>query len=417
MSLPGDLLEEAGEQDPDDWLSRLEPVFDHIGALLGGADPALVNTAALDGFQQQLEQITAALNALRDTKEWGQIQTIQSNGEGLLNTTMQFAPAIGIWTNTELQSAASKLGEAAAAKSRSLQGQLGNLKGRLDQLGEEGEQAFTSLKEKADERGAQIDAQLESLTAEVAAQKTRITEAVTNFETQFKATQEERGNLFAETRKDLDGLGKETIDALKVANEEAAAKEKERGEHAIENLEASGEDIIDFLNVKKDEAAKLIDLVATSSTAGAFGKEATDQREAADRWRKGAVAIAAAAGVIGVVAVVLSFLYDASTAEQIGKAFTVAILLSVAAYAANQSSQHRRREQRAKRLELELVAFGPFTGPLEPEEQRQVRKALIERMFVGDPGEEQRPSEATGLSDEQFNLLTQAFRLVKESQK
>jgi hypothetical protein len=419
-SLSDDQRKEAveGGHDPDDWLSRLEPAFDHLGALLGAADPALVNISALDSIQQQLEQITTSLNALRENQEWAQLQTVQSAGESLLNTTMQFAPAVGVWTDSDLKNAASKLGEGAAAKSRSLQGQLSNLKGRLDQLKDEADQAFVSLEEKAAERNTQADTQLENLGTEVSAEKTRIDEAISKFETDFNSSQEERGTLFAQTRKELDEMSKEAIDALKVANEEAAADEKERAEKAIENLEAGGESIIDFLNEKKDQAAKLIDLVATSSTAGAFGDEAKEQREAADRWRKGAVALATVAVAIGLIVVGLSFVYHATTAEQIGKALTVAVLLAVAGYAANQSSQHRRREQRAKRLELELVAFGPFTEPLDPAEQNQVRKELIERMFVGDPGDEGAHStEETGISDEQFNLFLQAFRLFKESQK
>jgi hypothetical protein len=419
-SLPDDLRREAEEEghDPDGWLSRLAPIFDHIGALLGAADPALINVGSLDSFNQQLEQIIASLNALRDNREWPQLPTIQGAAEGLLNTTTHFAPAVGVWNDSDLQAVASKLGEAAAAKSRSLQGQLSNLKGRVDQLKEEADQAFISLEEKATERNGQADTQLEGFISEINAEKARLTEAIGTFETQFTSSQDERGTLFAETREELSDLAKETIDVLKKENEEAATKEKERADHSVEVLEDEGEQIITFLNEKKDEAAKLIDLVATSSTAGAFGKEAKEQREAADRWRKGAVAIASIAGVIGLIIVGLSFAYHATTAEQIGKVLTVAVLLAIAGYAANQSTQHRRREQRAKRLELELVAFGPFTEPLGQEEQRQVRKELIERLFVGDPGEDDaHPAEGTGLSDEQFNLLTQVLRLVKESQK
>jgi hypothetical protein len=419
-SLSDDLRKQAEDEgnDPEDWLSRLEPIFDHLGALLGAADPALVNIAALDSFQTQLDQITTSLNALRDNQEWAQIPTIQTAGEGLLSTTMQFAPAMGVWTDSDLEAAAAKLGEAAAAKSRSLQGQLGNLKGRLDQLKEEADQSFTSLQEKAGERATQIDGQLEGLTSEVEAGKTRMDEAISNFETQFTSSQGERGDVFDEARKELADQGKEAVDALKEANEAAETKERERADQTIEDLRSDGESIVDFLNAKKDEAAELIELVAGSSTAGAFGIEADEQKKEADRWRTWAIRIAAVAGFIGAIVVVFSFFRSASTAEQIGKAFTVAILLSIAAYAANQSTQHRRREQRAKRLQLELSAFGPFTGPLEPAEQNEVRKELIERVFVGDPGVEEASSgKGNEISDEQFNLFMQAYRFFQENHK
>src|ERR1035437_6113212 len=61
---------------------------------------------------------------------------------------------------------------------------------------------------------------------------------------------------------------------------------------------------------------------------------------------------------------------------------------STAGTAAKQSAEHRGREVRARRLELELTAFGPFTeGLKDPEEEKKVRAELIERIFVGDPGQ------------------------------
>ena len=66
------------------------------------------------------------------------------------------------------------------------------------------------------------------------------------------------------------------------------------------------------------------------------------------------------------VSVVASFLFDASPAVVVAKIAAVALLIGIAGYAAGQSGQHRRREQRAKRLYLELTAFGPFAEPLQP---------------------------------------------------
>jgi hypothetical protein len=40
------------------------------------------------------------------------------------------------------------------------------------------------------------------------------------------------------------------------------------------------------------------------------------------------------------------------------------------------------------RLYLELVAFKPFSEPLDDPERNSVRNEFIERPFVGDPGAE-----------------------------
>jgi hypothetical protein len=119
------------------------------------------------------------------------------------------------------------------------------------------------------------------------------------------------------------------------------------------------------------------------------------------------------AAAVAITAVVASFLFDTNGASLIIAKFTaVALLLGIAGYAAGQSGQHRRREQRAKRLELELVAFGPFAEPLDPEGQLKVRKDFIERLFVGDPGDEH-PDRDPRLSDENLSALAKLIDLVR----
>jgi hypothetical protein len=57
------------------------------------------------------------------------------------------------------------------------------------------------------------------------------------------------------------------------------------------------------------------------------------------------------------------------------------VLGGLAAYTAAQSGKHRRREERARDLQLQLTAFSPFTAPLDPELQQLERVRMTRRTF------------------------------------
>jgi hypothetical protein len=236
-------------------------------------------------------------------------------------------------------------------------------------------------------------------------QKDRVDEAINGIGARFEEEQGNQKTAFENAQK-----------GFSEASEETLANQQKRTDETIKELVERGRATLDDLDTQRDEAKKLVDLVATSSTAGAFGKEAKYQREQADRWRRIAISLGLVAAGVGIAAVIASFFVDASSSVVVAKIAAVALLIGIAGYAAGQSGQHRRREQRAKRLELELVAFGPFSEPLEPEEKLKVRKDFIGRLFVGDPGDEHQ-QEQSSFSEEQLSALATIASLLQAAQK
>src|SRR5205085_3759531 len=57
------------------------------------------------------------------------------------------------------------------------------------------------------------------------------------------------------------------------------------------------------------------------------------------------------------------------------------ILGGLSAYLARQSGRHRRREEHARSLQLELTAFSPFIEPLSPEQQEEERVIMTRKTF------------------------------------
>jgi hypothetical protein len=411
--LPDELLETAREHDPQAALPRLEPVLEFVGALLASADTALVTPQMLDELNEAVQQISSALTPFKDN-DFDQLPTIQSGVEALLNRSLRMAPAIGVWAKTDARKAAAHLGEASSEKSRQLQQQASDLQGQLNQLKEQADQASESVKTTFQDRLNEMQTQLDTLKTEAEAERTRVQETIDNFGTQFNSEQEARGTQFEDSRQELATKAEEAIDGFKTSASEAQSEAKTEADTAVANLEHQSKEVIDFLSEKKQEAIDMVDTAATSTTAGAFKTEAEEQKEQADKWRRNAIIGGAFAVLVAIAAVVLAVgEWGGGAALIVAKVTAVTLLLAIAGYAAEQSGQHRRREQRARRLYMQMVAFKPFSEPLtDGADKDTVRKEFIERMFVGDPAEDHKGDDAK-LSNENLSVLLKFIDLIR----
>jgi hypothetical protein len=87
---------------------------------------------------------------------------------------------------------------------------------------------------------------------------------------------------------------------------------------------------------------------------------------------------------------------DASdTNTLVAKLAVSAVLGGLATYTAAQSGKHRRREVRAKDLQLQLTAFSPFIAPLHEDLQQAERVRMTRRTF-GSTGVEAEDDEEFG---------------------
>ncbi|HVQ57896.1 MAG TPA: hypothetical protein VMS60_03205 [Solirubrobacterales bacterium] len=416
--LSDELLRAAQDHDPQSALVRLETVLEYIGALLASADPALVTSQMLDNLDAPVQQISSFLTPLKDNKDFAQIPNVQAGFETLLNTAVQLAPAIGVWAKTDEKKAAALLGEASSAKTRQLQEQAGDIQGQLDQLRTQISETSDSMKTTAEERAKELEDQFGTLKAEAEAERARVQKTIDGIESQFQSEQETRSAQFEEAKKALTDQTELVIQESKEAAAKSLESEEERADKVIADLHERSSEVVNFLAEKKQEAIAMVDVEATSSTAGAFKKEAEEQKHEADLWRLLALGLGGFAVLVALVAVVLvvegvadgnSFIF--------AKIAAITLLLGIAGYAAGQSGQHRHREKRARRLYLELVAFKPFSEPLPEPERHAVRKEFIERLFVGDPGAEgeDHKDDDVKLSDENLSVLLKFMDMVRSS--
>lgn len=267
----------------------------------------------------------------------------------------------------------------------------------LSDLREKGEQFESSmgdeleaLKDRSTERLAALEAQIEALGTQVTAAVARQDASIQQYQEQFSTAQEKRTTDFAEL--------------VQSARSEAAETRKD--------LDTAGKQSLAELQAQIDKAKDMVSVFSAGGTANAFGKEAKEQSGAANTWRIIAIVLAivgaAAAGVL-----MLAFGNRASTPELVGKLAVTVVIAGAAGYAATQSSAHRKREVRNRRAELLLASFEPFARDLPIEERNTARVALLQVLMSDDPTGAADDEESVAFSAGQMNFIKQLIDFAR----
>ncbi|MFJ4108313.1 hypothetical protein [Oerskovia enterophila] len=196
---------------------------------------------------------------------------------------------------------------------------------------------------------------VEALSTTAETQKGRIDEAIAGFQTKFTAGEDARKEAWAKQ--------------LNSQQDEAEAHTQRMEEHEAKSV-------------------KVLQAVGANSTATDFGTYANEQNKAATTWRSIAAAVF---GVAGVWFIASSFPWYGEGATgweaALARLGVTAAVAGVGAYAARESSQHRREERRAKQVQLALTALEPFIANLPDTEQKDIRAAAAQAIFVLRPEE------------------------------
>ena len=112
-------------------------------------------------------------------------------------------------------------------------------------------------------------------------------------------------------------------------------------------------------------------------------QESKEQTKKAFWWTVTTVALLIAAAVL---AVLVGIENSSQTPESVAGKITVALIFAgIAGYTAGVARHHRERAATARRLAIELNAFGPFIAPLEKVDRNDLRSTIVWRFF-GPPG-------------------------------
>ena len=348
---------------------RALEIWKYVTGLLASVDPRLAALAELDALNASLRNARDQLSQVRS----GDASFTANVDQELENALAHAAPlAARVRLDTKsLRAAGDQVGDVIQNRISTLARDAATLRQELDALATERDERADAIAVDDDARVAALQLRVEQIDAAVTSEKVRFDSFLPTLQTQFAEAEAERT---AQWNAHREAVGSEAQQAVTTI----AGQTTERAEALLATLDDATKDA----EAKRSRVEKLYGLITDKATSGAFADEATAQQGQADAWRGHAVKFGIASAIVAVLAVAFSALdQNGSPSAHVG-ALVVAVLLSgLTGYAAKQSGSHREREVRARRLALELAAFGPFTDHME--ERENARKEYADRLFRG----------------------------------
>lgn len=368
-------------------LERASTVLEHIEGLLDAADPEFVTQGALDQLLNPLDRAIEALTGLE--ADPGNIVVFDGAVEDALSTTQPLAAVVRLPTKIS-EAARKNFGAELRGKAKELSAEADAIKKRLEALSAEQQRLAQAGTEANEQRRAELQSEFDRIQGAINTEQGRLDQLVPQFEQQFSQAQDTRNEEWQSLRQDLEQRVNDARDQL-----------QQRAQETADSIQTQAEEVLTEVRGKRDEVVKLYGIIGDTGTAGAFAKEADNQKEDADFWRW----VAIGGGILTIGLALAAVVFAAKDPHGSLTSHLAALLVAAAAggltaYAARQSGHHRDREDESRRLELELTAFGPFMHDIaEPD---KAREAYAERLFKG---AERTPTGEPTIGKDQVTLI------------
>lgn len=407
--------EKAAERnDTEETVRRLFRLLDHIDEVLASVDPELVPFVGLDQVNQHLTNAKKNVDQFRSR---GNVASLNSQANTHVEHALrELAQIRQLYTPEDLQGIREHITSyrrSAAQLTRHLETDVEEAHQQVDELNKAVDSTLTEVKDAAESRSAEIKQKLENRLQQLSEQldkreqelqnlKQRTDQAIDRFQEQFSNAQEKRLSDHNET---LQEQRQKFTELFEGAESELTTLQKDTRKEVDALLETIGE--------QRQKAIDMVGVIANTGLTGGFQKTANEEQGAADRWRR--VAIVSLVGLVGVaVWAVVEATGAGFTWEKLAaKGLLTASIGVVATYAIRESTKHRSRERRNRRLELELQSIGPYVQELPAEKQVEIKDKLVERLFARGP--DTTDDEQVTMSTSAFDLLSEAVRLLAKN--
>jgi hypothetical protein len=343
-----------GEIDPGDrephveHVKRLEIILAYVALVIEGTDVELISDAAINELGAPLASILANPAAVpASASAWG----------------------------SQLLDAAARL---PASRDREPEERLRAVVAAVEKDARDRVKGLT-------EQFNDVQAAIEAVRTDLDTRKQEVTTETGALATSFQQRLDELEATAASFRESIDQIGSQQTQAFTEAQTKRESDFQER-------LEGSEKRLEEFLETSKstldtnvseiqrmaEETGQLAGAIALGATAERYGEERDEQKGIADRLRLASM-------VMALLAVVLAFLVTLQShpdnATFAGKLSVSLLIGAIATYLAKQSGRHRRREEKARTLQLELTAFSPFIEPLPADKQIDERILMTRKTF------------------------------------
>lgn len=365
-------------------LHRIRTSASFISSVLSRIDALLAPLKVLDGISGNLEQVRSAVSTYVDDGNEAHLTGAHAALDAALQLS-QAVPAVESAADVNrLRDSISDYRRSAGQHVRYLQEEVDALRQKLSELQEEATAAEAETGTRVSSLKSEADAQLEAYRTEIGQQKARLDQAIQNFVEQSSQSRDKHSNQVTE----VVTTGREEIAEVVTDAQTKLSKHvsdlRAESTKTMDDMVGEARAVIEELASSQENAAEIVGIIARTGMAGGYQQQADEERRQADLWRWIAVAGMAAIVALAVWMVFSVATDSADTTALLTKSFTTLTLGILAGYAGREAGKHRRREQRNRRLQLELSSIDSYLETLPEAERNAIKGALADRLF-GNP--------------------------------
>ena len=385
------LLSESTNKDVIEHLQRILEATIYAEKLINKCSDILVPKGVLDKTGNIIENIGGDLVNFEKNEQVDQLTTANNRVDNLLMNLQQLPQAhdesyslIVSESASEYRKAIINVIEAISGKKEDIKNEINKLSGLVDNQ----VSAMNKLKGDIESQKARLDSAIAQFQQQFSEAEDRRRET---FENEVKSRNDEfqntKTNFVSQIRQFLDEKKKETNDAISIYKEETKTTIddfQQSTSSLINSHKNQAEETISFLGEKREEAAKLLDVIGNIGFTGNYNKIASQEKKTANSWRFAAIFF-----MLFGIAVIGTIIFNIGKTGFDWKLVLTRVAVTItifvpALYAARESSQHRQREMYNRKMELELASIGPFLELL-PDDKKFDLKSELSKKFFGQP--------------------------------
>lgn len=334
---------------------RASDVVRFLSSRLSRVDPNITPVAPLNALATSVQGIANELNSFSGNKNPGHLANANTHADNLLVQALDL-PLLVSKEDVE------GVHDSVVRFRRSVGQHLSRLEKRISALGSELTTLEGSAKERADE---------------LSSAKGRLDNALQQFTTSSTEAERKRSSEFADV---IAEAKQQTADTITAAKDEVLASADtmtDELDEKAQRIASTGHALVAELEDYRDQASSLVGVIARTGMAGGYQEIADQEQRQANLWRW--IALAGLVGFVGFAIVAMVGALD--NADFLAKTFVSFTFAVLAGYAGREAEKHRNREDRNRRVQLDLASLEPFMAKLPEERRHAIKIALADRMF------------------------------------
>lgn len=190
---------------------------------------------------------------------------------------------------------------------------------------------------------------------------------------------------------------------------------KKEFDQALISSDLLSTDLINKLNVKLEEANKIVNIIGNVGVTGNYQNIANENRTNANIWRWIAIFFMVLMSGLLVWSIIELGNADFNLYKSLVRVIAAAVLTYPAIYAAKESTKHRNLETKNRNMELELASIGPFIEMLPEEKKQKIKEELVDKYFGNhDNGPISKEEDEAGAISGVEKILKAVLPLIKK---